>query len=1005
MEAASRGSRYPAVPSRVAHKLGSDIAISIPLRPRRSNIALTARGRERERERERDDAATKQQHRDTGATTPVDASSLAGTTAPNSPILDDLPDTPAAPMATHHLLRDPFDLTAKAVTPQTMTIKAPDSGDESFRKGHRALDSIDSLLSSTTCVNTQSECSRPASRVSRAGTRYDIDGTLSLDRPTPGDAAKYVQGHGHGSDAWLTPGRSLVSRHRSHSLSAAGPTSCPTFNITSHGHCEGELEAGGVEEERVVNEISSWVLRNVWGKEVDECAAPLLVSDCTSRYIQELWTAADEGKLRQAGVGSSQASPSYGGVVQGSGNNTPTNNQSSNGKRKADGGNEGGDDGYGDQDERDDDQGNSALGVQRYTGKASNSSNFSCPYRKRNPLRFNVRSYHVCATHSFADMSQLKKHIRAHHPPLQRNSGPFQCPRCFNGFQSKNDVDDHLRQPQLCHVTVDQGGANPEDGITQKIIKSLEARAQNLKIDNWVSLWRLLFPNDKKVPDPAFVPVMEVFDFIAESKKVMSKLRDLLDLQYHYILEGTGQSADMELKIHQGLDRSTRSISTWIETIVQDWELRLTGTSSFSSQSDLPGNTLVADDSWAGLPPSPALTPTVIPGSEVGAVVGISREGSPGSSNQGPTGSAPVGRRNNPPLKKARRSEGLTSQLPVPSQKSKTPQPQGRTLPARRNITVLPSQSMLPTTLPSNTPVHNPTPTYAAQPQAWEYSQAPSYGPQYTMISPGLPPQHPPTPQYPPISQPQSGGPMPSPYLGPEPTPADHQQQPYGLEAIQQQHQQHENTSSPRHSSSTTANTAPYRGSGASSLNRLTYLSGSTSTPRSSVTSVWRRDSMAANRDSSQTLVDPHADPDMAVSCQPHSPCQSYSCPSCSGVSKMGGGVGGGMLLASKDIHAGLGDMRGTPAMGVQMVGPDGLVHHGAGQGMQTVDGHQHGHGHMVFMPGFEGAMPVHHIGEEHHGGFGGSGEWVHHHPFDGGAGGAPTHHGGMFGHGLQEGF
>jgi len=34
--------------------------------------------------------------------------------------------------------------------------------------------------------------------------------------------------------------------------------------------------------------------------------------------------------------------------------------------------------------------------------------NLSCPYRKRNPLRFNVRDYHACATHPFANMAHLK---------------------------------------------------------------------------------------------------------------------------------------------------------------------------------------------------------------------------------------------------------------------------------------------------------------------------------------------------------------------------------------------------------------------------------------------------------------------------------------------------------------------------------------------------------------------------------------------------------------------
>jgi hypothetical protein len=51
-------------------------------------------------------------------------------------------------------------------------------------------------------------------------------------------------------------------------------------------------------------------------------------------------------------------------------------------------------------------------------------------------------------------------------------------------------------------VSFDSGGANPEDGITQKIISSLEARSLKAKIDNWVSLWKLLFPVDQVIPDP-----------------------------------------------------------------------------------------------------------------------------------------------------------------------------------------------------------------------------------------------------------------------------------------------------------------------------------------------------------------------------------------------------------------------------------------------------------------------------------------------------------------------
>jgi len=68
---------------------------------------------------------------------------------------------------------------------------------------------------------------------------------------------------------------------------------------------------------------------------------------------------------------------------------------------------------------------------------------------------------------------------------------------------------------------------------------------------------------------------MEVSDFVAESKKSLARLKDLLELQYRYILN---QAGDNEPKIRQGLDRSTHSIYNWIEAVVQDWGQRFTNT-------------------------------------------------------------------------------------------------------------------------------------------------------------------------------------------------------------------------------------------------------------------------------------------------------------------------------------------------------------------------------------------------------------------------------------------
>jgi hypothetical protein len=175
---------------------------------------------------------------------------------------------------------------------------------------------------------------------------------------------------------------------------------------------EGEDPEGEEDEEvRLVDEIASWVLRNTFGKDVDDCAAPLLVWDCTYRYLQELWMASHEGNLNlgftQTPSGQGTPSPHYGGTP-GSGNNDQQHSgHYGKGKRKADGGSDDGSGLGGGRDNQGNEERDASPASQAYSTKGG-ITNFSCPYRKRNPLRFNVRDYYVCATHSFADMSQLK---------------------------------------------------------------------------------------------------------------------------------------------------------------------------------------------------------------------------------------------------------------------------------------------------------------------------------------------------------------------------------------------------------------------------------------------------------------------------------------------------------------------------------------------------------------------------------------------------------------------
>ncbi|KAK4144572.1 uncharacterized protein C8A04DRAFT_36564 [Dichotomopilus funicola] len=810
MEPGARG-RSPAS-RRVTQKLGGDTVLSIPYRPRKDasksrktaavNIDTTV-------------ARRQDPELDFKLPAAADALSLSGTTPPTSPTISNFP------------------VISKSMTPDSKTgrpqlvltdaqgkVASKGGEDASFRKHNRGIGSIDSLLSSTTYVNTQSECSRAESRLSRE-IRIEVEDT---------DAGEPV-----------TPHRQ--PKKQTSRLQLAPPS------IAEYGSVVTRVEGRDFEEEdeaKLVDEISSLVLRNSFGKDLDDCAAPLLVWDCTYRYLQELWSASHEGNLGFVQATSGHGTPtSHHGGTPASSQDQQNSGLSGKGKRKADGGSDDGSGFNGRGDQGDDERDISPVS-QVYSTKGS-ITNYSCPYRKRNPLRFNVRDYFVCATHSFADMSQLKKHIRAHHPPVQRHAGPFSCPRCSEGFITKNDLDSHLRQPEVCRISFDNGGTDPEDGITQKIISSLEARSLKAKIDNWISLWKLLFPKDpeSQIPNAVFVPVMEVFDFISESKRFLDRMKDLLEIQYRHIIEGASQLFDVELKIHQGLERSANSIYTWIETVVQDWEKRIAGTVSPFTSSAI--SQPATSDSWAStprLPPSPAPTPTVVAGNTAATGVAPGTE-SPGASTPAGLRGVAARKRSNPQVKRAKRPDILPkiappTQIPLPIQRARTPQPQARVAsnPFGPAPAVLPSQSVpMP---PSTTQGLNASASYHGNWDAPAVTVSGAYPVSYTSPSDGFPHPAMATAHYQPI-HPNQLEIQPS-YLGPK------QPETISPDAM--------HDIDPRPQSAAAIH-----------VNRLTMSTN----PRSSLGTLSWIQSRDENRDSSQTLVEAH----------PPGRCANMYCPSC----------------------------------------------------------------------------------------------------------------------------
>ncbi|KIM99970.1 hypothetical protein OIDMADRAFT_181249 [Oidiodendron maius Zn] len=146
----------------------------------------------------------------------------------------------------------------------------------------------------------------------------------------------------------------------------------------------------------------------------------------------------------------------------------------------------------------------------------------SCPYRKRNPLRFNVRDHNDCANKSYLDMTNLKKHLLARH--LQRCHS---CSRCLEKFETSADLLSHSQHcPHSPQPQVPVQLPDPEDGFGEVIENILRSRKNRDRIDDWETLYQVLFPTDKTVPTSDFEPVFEHHEVANEYNSRKPKLEE-----------------------------------------------------------------------------------------------------------------------------------------------------------------------------------------------------------------------------------------------------------------------------------------------------------------------------------------------------------------------------------------------------------------------------------------------------------------------------------------------
>ncbi|KAK0710782.1 hypothetical protein B0H67DRAFT_265051 [Lasiosphaeris hirsuta] len=274
-------------------------------------------------------------------------------------------------------------------------------------------------------------------------------------------------------------------------------------------------------DEKLVQDVCEKLLKNVFGVDIYDLATTGVfeevynsIRQCLgeisrlipandlatfSPSISELGrdsTASNHVPIRPAADG-----PSQGGKNSGGGGGEKSNRR----KRPSNGDDDFNDDGDDGDDDPDDNGPNGS--------KRPRTQGLSCPFRKRNPIRFNVRDHQSCAVQSFPDMSLLKRHIKLFHKQA-RPIGAFTCQRCKRTYDSQTALMSHLNvsKYRVCTFHEVPSSQDPEDGIDSATEETLNGRRANAKIDTWDLLWKTLFKDDElpNIPGSDFVPPVEL---------------------------------------------------------------------------------------------------------------------------------------------------------------------------------------------------------------------------------------------------------------------------------------------------------------------------------------------------------------------------------------------------------------------------------------------------------------------------------------------------------------
>ncbi|KAI1090758.1 hypothetical protein F5B19DRAFT_461525 [Rostrohypoxylon terebratum] len=139
---------------------------------------------------------------------------------------------------------------------------------------------------------------------------------------------------------------------------------------------------------------------------------------------------------------------------------------------------------------------------------------FACPFYKRNPTRYNTKTWKACIGPGW-DISRLKEHIYRNH-----SSRCYRCTRCLSEFQSDSDLHEHSRLDPPCPKRDSDVDFDTIDATQKNRIRSKDRGLSDEK--KWDNIYRIIFKLNPtaKIPSPYYDTIADGVDEAATVEKI-----------------------------------------------------------------------------------------------------------------------------------------------------------------------------------------------------------------------------------------------------------------------------------------------------------------------------------------------------------------------------------------------------------------------------------------------------------------------------------------------------